>query len=268
MKFLIENFSFLIGDMVPPTSKAWKVYLELRKMCFMITDICFTKESLISLKKQISLHHRLYKEYLKKQLKPKHHFLLHYVEMITQLGPPRDLSCLRCEGKHKPLKDIARVTNSRLNPPKTLAIKHQLQLNYRFLSSEGFGKRVKLGNIIFHNVKLLPEINFYRENLNNEIINNYVSVSWCSIYGTYYERDSIIWTDFEYSKNFGKIEHILFSTDTEKIVFLCQILKTIKYSKHFSAYIAENTSHRIVVYYKDLKNVMLKYNMHNLQNKM
>ena len=85
----------------------------------------FQKKTIEILKESIHEHHKLYKKVLNKTLKPKHHYLLHYVEMIENLGPPRYLSCLRFEGKHKILKLALKSFTSRVDPAKSIAIKYQ-----------------------------------------------------------------------------------------------------------------------------------------------
>jgi len=52
------------------------------------------------LKYLISEHHDMYLS-LFNSLKPKHHFLLHYPNIILKTGPLIYLSCMRFEAKHK-----------------------------------------------------------------------------------------------------------------------------------------------------------------------
>lgn len=54
-------------------------------------------------------------------LKPKHHFLLHYANIVTKIGPLMYLSCMRFEAKHKEFKKNATNVQSRRNLPLTLA---------------------------------------------------------------------------------------------------------------------------------------------------
>lgn len=51
------------------------------------------------------------------------------------------MSFIRFEAKPKELKQTANT--SRKNPTNFLALKHQLQLNYRFISDKGFKKCLK-----------------------------------------------------------------------------------------------------------------------------
>lgn len=55
------------------------------------------------------------------------------------------MSSIRFEAKHKQLKETAKSVSSRTNSAYTLALKHQLQLNYRFILGKGFEKRLEWG---------------------------------------------------------------------------------------------------------------------------
>ena len=125
----------------------------------------FTDNTIDILRKEITTHHETYKMIIKKPLKPKHHHLLHYVRMIKVFGPPRYFSCLHYEGKHRPVKKISKSVASRVNVSKTLTIRQQLELNHRFINSNGFNRRVKYGKILAANITLLPNYNLLKGTL-------------------------------------------------------------------------------------------------------
>lgn len=61
-----------------------------------------------------------------KPLKPKHHFLLHYPDLIIQFGPLIRLRTLPFESKHTYFKQCARKLHNFKNLCSTLAERHQL----------------------------------------------------------------------------------------------------------------------------------------------
>ena len=63
-------------------------------------------------------------------LKPKHHYLCHYPELILQLGPLIRLWTLRLEIKHTYFKQCARKLHNCKNLCSTLATRHQLLQAY------------------------------------------------------------------------------------------------------------------------------------------
>lgn len=253
MKYLLFNLSLFIGDKVSSSNPAWKFYLVLRDMISFIMSPTFTKESIVELKKLITRHHKLYlKTFKNKLLKPKHHFLLHYLEMIETLGPPRNLSCIRCEGKHKISKDTAKSVTSRKNAPKTLAIKHQLALNYRFMISKGFVQRMEIGKKLFINVTLLKDYHMFK-NIIKFNAGNYMPVSWVSVNGICYSNNSVLLLkkNGDSTAEFGRIVHVTINESSD-IIFICSKLKTLEYSKHLCSYEISDQNTWITVSYKDL----------------
>lgn len=79
----------------------------------------------------------MYIELFNDTLKRKHHFLLHYPNLILKLGPLAHISSMRYEAKHREFKQYAHVSCSRINLPHSLANKHQMKLCHRFQTKEG-----------------------------------------------------------------------------------------------------------------------------------
>lgn len=111
----------------------------------------------------IEEHHNLYIN-LFGDLKPKHHFLVHYPNLMRKIGPLKYVSSMRYEARHRQLKINASVVKSRVNMPVTLSIKNQLSFYHRVsynINSElmfVFGKRTELTNADTKLIeKMLPE---------------------------------------------------------------------------------------------------------------
>jgi hypothetical protein len=83
-------------------------------------------------------------------LKPKHHLLVHYPNIIKYSGPPKHFWCFRYEAKHKEMKLYTHAITSRKNICMSLAKKYQYKFAYNILNS-------------FLNVKI---------NLNNKYVND------------------------------------------------------------------------------------------------
>lgn len=63
-------------------------------------------------------------------IKPKHHFLLHYPDLILKFGPLIHLWTMRFESKHTYFKQCARKLHNFKNLSSTLAERHQLLQAY------------------------------------------------------------------------------------------------------------------------------------------
>lgn len=266
MIYLLNNLSFLVGDLVPTNSKTWKLYLSLRELVSLIMSPSFSDETIDRLERQIKTHHTSYKKLSEESLKPKHHHLLHYVRILKILGPLRLFSCMRFEGFHRDLKKIASSVTSRVNISLTIAKRCQLKLNYRFLTSQGFGERFETGKGIMHNVTLLPEFKNFKNVLTENIINNYTPLSWVSFCGVIYTSNFIVTRKIEKTMLFAEILYVLFCESSKDVIFLCKSLQTIVHSMHFSAYQVEYSDEWLLISFKDLINEHFSYNFKKLPN--
>ena len=86
--FLLRLLPFIIGHLIPEDEPAWKVILDLKDIVELVVAPVHCDESVAYLEFKISGHRRQYQEVFPGQrLRPKHHFLEHYPEMIKLFGP-------------------------------------------------------------------------------------------------------------------------------------------------------------------------------------
>lgn len=83
------------------------------------------KEDLDNLKKAVELHLKSVLKFFKKNLLPKHHFMLHYATIIEKVGPIVHKSSMKYESKHKEFTDQTKKTHNFLNIGYTIAKKYQ-----------------------------------------------------------------------------------------------------------------------------------------------
>ena len=131
---LLRNIGVLIGDKVPDQNPFWKLVVGLKSILDIFDFLVINQGLIIILQKLI-------KQYLNRpsgifpanSIKPKHHFIIHYPEIIKRLGPLRNLSTMNCERENFDLKISSHVSFNRVNVKKTVAIKNQLQFSRRLL---------------------------------------------------------------------------------------------------------------------------------------
>lgn len=198
-----------------------------------------TDENCSLLKKLTSEHHKLYINLFDDVLKPKHHLLLHYPRVMQQIGPLKYMSSIRFEAKHKELKQTANAITSRKNPAYSLAMKHQLQFNCRFISNKGFENRLKWGVILHDNLMDIDLFNNFKRILPFVSFDSYKCVSWIKVNGTLYKPNMVIVIDKTNSK-FGNIQYII-KNDSHETFFICKELKTVEFNFHFYSYEIEDT---------------------------
>lgn len=206
---LLQNVPFIFYEYRDHEllEEVWKCVLALIRISQIVYSAKLTEDDVNEMERLIEAHLTLHQKCFKVHLKPKHHFLLHYGHIIRNMGPIKFLSMIRFESKHQQLKKlIAKSTNFR-NITKTIAQKHQIQMQFKtdtYKDVINFGKKTKLSRneTIFLN-------NFQQNDLIFEI-------KWFEVNSYRYKKDLLI-QDNGY---LYKIDRCLIS-DAEDIYLLC-----------------------------------------------
>ncbi|XP_066599984.1 uncharacterized protein [Prorops nasuta] len=236
MLCLVRYFGLIIGDLVPVGNNTWRLWILLREIICIIYSSTISNETCKLLSNLVSEHHELYLQLFHKNLKPKHHFLVHYPFIIRKYGPIKYLSSLRFEAKHRHLKNICSNITSRINAPRSNAIKHQMQQNYHFLQFEGFSNFCDYGSALGKELRHDENYIKYKHKLPNNINVNYHLVDWITVYGTKYQKDMVVTIDNDrVFLIFAKIKHILLTEDKE-IIFVVLKISTVSFIDHIHAY--------------------------------
>lgn len=237
MLCFVRYFAVIIGDLIPQENEVWKFYLVLRKIIDFITVKNITEAIVLNLEHYIKEHHLMYLSLFKDTLKPKHHHLLHYPELMKSLGPLVNLSSMRFESKHRESKLTAYVTSSRINICKSLAIKHQLKLSLRFLSNQGYENTVTVG----------PDTNLSCTDLHEfshliipECFKKGFIAKWIRSSGKQYDAKTVLVVSSDILiLNFGQIKHVVVKqlvNSVNDVGLICQMFETIGFSEHLHAY--------------------------------
>lgn len=238
MVCLFTNFRFIIGDLVPENSSGWSFYLVALEMVNKLSSQTISCSSLDQISNIVQKHNELYLDLSGDGLKPKFHWLLHYPRIIKKIGPPKLISGMRFEAKHKEFKSIAQSIRCRKNVPYSLAIKSQLKTCHRLTSLIGLSDRMSLGTVA--DVDQNDSIYFNKYGL---YINDFFLTSWYNINGiTYKENSILIINDTLDLPVFFSLQKIYVKQNNLKcIYFIGSILNTLGYCKHYSAYEIKKT---------------------------
>jgi hypothetical protein len=133
----ITTFRFYVGHLIPIDNPDYILYLKLLELIKIIFSKSILKLSVEKLPYLISDFIKMYIS-LYNDMKPKFHFLTHYPRVISESGPPMHFSSLRFESKHSELKKISNNIKTRVNLPRSLAIRYQLKTSDRLLRNIGF----------------------------------------------------------------------------------------------------------------------------------
>ena len=122
------------------------MFIKLRRILSLLISKRFDTECFDYLNNLIAEDHELYIELLG-ALKPKHHFMVHYLLIINMMGPLEHLQAMRGESKHKGGKATSNSVATRVNICKTIAIKQQLMFSNRILLNRGFDRLFSSGRL-------------------------------------------------------------------------------------------------------------------------
>lgn len=247
MMTLVRYFGLLIGDFVPRNDPVWNIYILLRQILDLITSLSLQKGCCKYLQTLIAEHHELYLKYSNQDLKPKFHFMLHYHTLLNKFGPLLSLWSMRFEAKHRISKISANTSSNRRNICKTLAIKHQLQLNYMFLKGT-LNNEIEIGpSILINNIEV-EEIKRYMQ---IDTIDLLIKCPWISVKGTKYKPKTVLTLNIHENElpTFCIIDHI-FLYNNKVVMFKCSELYTIIFDEHtFSYEVKVGNSNQIFVYH-------------------
>lgn len=114
----------------------WELVKHIKELTELLLCTNWTKESIQFFETRIAEYLECLTSFFPGCLKPKHHFLIHYPSTVKAVGPIWLICSIRHESNNREGKIVGKSTTSRVNICKTIAIKHMLNLNYRFLTKD------------------------------------------------------------------------------------------------------------------------------------
>lgn len=232
---LIRLLPFLIGHRVPKGVRAWDILMLLKDIVELVVMPKHTEETLCFLDSKLQEHRELLQATFPSfRLRPKHHYVEHYPQLIRKFGPLTDVWTIRFEGKHKFFKRAIREAQNFKNVALTLAMKHQKAISYYLDCNSFFRPTVELTKVS----KVL--VSSYSIDVQRALPQSIsapgsvlVASSVC-IDGIKYNVDMILCIgSCSGLPAFGQITHII-ASNTE-IMFVCRKM-TAWYEEHIRSY--------------------------------
>jgi len=241
-----KYFALIIGDLIPPNSEIWCLYISLRQIIGILLEKSIKYDDIALCKTLITEHHELYMNLFNTNLKPKFHHMVHYPMIMKKCGPLSLIWSMRFESKHKELKETAKSITSRKNACYTLALKHQLNVAYRILSTKNKlnVNSTKLGrHISIHESKLTEYNNSeFLNNSFNFLTDNISFVSWINFKGTLYNYNNMsVLLQLNEDPNilpiFGLIISLFTAQDVDDTPFIvCKVFICNYFNEHLQSY--------------------------------
>ncbi|KAF0748089.1 Uncharacterized protein FWK35_00016686 [Aphis craccivora] len=186
----VHFFPLLVGHLVPENDQYRLFLINFVELIDLLLLSKFNDSDLSKLNTCIAYHNYKYVELFNDTLKPKHHLLTHYCNIIRKFGPLKLLWSYRFESKHKQLKSYCKNITSRVNIPVSLSIKYsinfaELILNFKTVKWYPLNAETPVSlSKYFSKIELLFSSNDLIS-LNNYTC--YSSISYCNtIYKTNY----------------------------------------------------------------------------------
>ena len=215
----------MFGRLVPEDHVYWQLLIRLRYIMSLLTSCSFDSEWFDYLDNCISEHHSLYIQ-LFGALKPKHHFMLHYSNIIRMMGPLEHIQAIRGEAKHREGKLISNSVSTRVNICKTIAIKQQLIISNRLLLNKGFDSKFASGRLREFSVEIADALT----NLTNNVPDDYLAADIVEIFNTQYKCDLVVRIDGDNEfPSFAQITEILISCKNNDILFYCDVFRIVAF---------------------------------------
>lgn len=215
MRCLILHLPFILFPFKNELQNIWLAVDSMLQIIQILLSYHLTESDLNRLAEQIAIHLRCYQLFFNQPLKPKHHFLLHYVRAIRLVGPAVRFWALRMEAKHQYFKRIIRATNNFINIKKTLAYRHQESFfgaSFSLDDDMSFGKKIDFIDC--------PEFDVYLEPLrllkfSDDVLEISLIAKSLKLNDRVYKPGILL----AFGKEFYEIEYIL--DIKNEVLFLC-----------------------------------------------
>ena len=232
---LLRLLPLMVGHNIPEGDKAWEILMLLKDILEIVMSSHFTEELIHFLVCKISEHRELLQQtFPTYKLRPKHHFIEHYPQLIKTFGPLVDVWTMRFEGKHKFFKKVVHDTHNFKNVAQTLAVRHQKMMAFHLDSASFFKPSVEIDKVRSVMITSFPENvqrSLHQRNAKQSTV--LVAASAC-VHGVKYTADMIISVGCcSGLPEFQQITHIVV-INTE-ILLVCRLL-TSWYVEHLRAY--------------------------------
>lgn len=237
MLCFVRYFGLMVGDLVPPDECVWEFFVQLQCIVDYVCAPSITDCELIILRDHILKHHKMYQDFFHQSLKPKHHYMLHYVDIIRMIGPLSRVWCMRWESKHRESKQYSNVSCNRINLPLSLSIKHQLIVCCRFLIQKGLERDVQYSLLDTISLKDFSDFKLFAHVVPSHA-KRFSRAKWVIVNGVKYNIGMVIVSALgEYFPVFSTINAIVLQD--KNVWFIVKDLCVTKFDEHLHAYEVE-----------------------------
>lgn len=240
---LLRLLPLMIGHLVPENEASWEILMDLKEIVELVVSADLSDASLSFLERKIADHRELLREtFPELRLRPKHHFVEHYPQLIRCFGPLVELWTMRFEAKHSFFKKVAHDVRNFKNILLTLASKHQLMMAHYLSSPSLF-----LPSLSVQNIKTVSQCSLDIPQ-RNAVKKKYPHLEMLSLasdvhlHGTLFSEGMILSAgQCSGLPEFFKLVTVLVNYSGNKVSFLCRKLSSW-YIEHLRCYEVSETT--------------------------
>lgn len=222
----------------------WQMMVTLNKIIQLVLSNKISQDETAYLQFLIETYLTLRKKLFLQNLRPKHHYLLHYDELIRAYGPLINVWTFRFEQKHKYFKNIVRHSPNFINVLFTLSEKHQLFQSYLTLAPKNIGIVTSSSEKLNKNFlstqmhSLISKNKFLKDKFNELNVSTYISLN-----GYVYKKGQSVCVNINTNDELVtiKIQHILFENNSINPI-LVGFKEIYKFLPHLNFYIFDSCS--------------------------
>ena len=235
MKCFINNFNLMVGHKIPKHDDVWSLYLSLLHIKNIVFSDNIHNNTSYYLEVLIEEYLRALDILFPNSAKPKHHHLLHYPRFMRLFGPLGKICCLRYEAKHRDGKRIASTSSSRININRTIAVRHQMAQNYRFLNKKSNCDSLLIGRKKEIPSNFLEDYDKFLEILPKFLLKRSLQITtWINFKGIFINKNAVLVFFTENNPQLFFITEIVI--EKNDIFFLSKKFVDYSFDSHFNAY--------------------------------
>ena len=236
MKRFVLSACLIFGDLIPIGDPFWELYILMRRITILCLKSIISQNDNHELKELIRKHHALFLKLTGTTLKAKYHNLLHYPLVASIVGPLSQLSTIRFEAKHRPLKQGAQTSSNKINLPYTIALKNQLHSSQIFLDNIGFKNE-------FEYAEFSPNFKNPIITVKDDVLDHFYQIKSFNFEKYTYKIGTVVKISSEEFPKYGKIANVFrkksntcSSTEKSNFAFSVQIFSSIAADYHLQSF--------------------------------
>lgn len=249
---LFTNLPYILFKFRDKLQSVWTPVETLQQILQIVYSDSIKETDLTKLETLVHEFLEAFKQLFCVNLRPKHHFLLHYVRVIRMMGPVLFFWVMRMEAKHQFFKRVAQKTKNFINLKKSMAYQHQ---EWLYLAGNAYTDDIKVSKKV-NSLRLSIDCETYgdvlKEVFSETMIGEALVINSVQINNNKCKPNSLIL----FGSEICEIEHIV--THSNQFWAFCSYSYCIKeYNTFLNSFLLERFEKFRIIDLLELKNIRI-----------